>query len=253
MPFPRPADRPTAAMLRFPSVTATLSAGAPGLGKAWENDFLGPLPRQPPRAALPWSIRHMHDATLDYYDANAEAFAASTRALAFTSTQSRFLDRLPPAASVLDLGCGSGRDARFFLERGCRVTAMDGCGRMCRLASDFAGIPVRHMRFKDLRDTSAYDGVWACASLLHLPRTQLAAALARVRAALKPGGVLYASFKYGTFEGMRGGRYYTDFTEDTFAEYLRSERLGLTPEETWISADIRPERRDERWLNMFLR
>ena len=108
------------------------------------------------------------------------------------------------------------------------------------------------MLFQDLDVIAAYDGIWACASILHLPKDELKAVLEKIAAALKDQGVLYTSFKYGTFEGMRGGRYFTDFTEDSLREFFES-----VPElqifETWITNDVRPGRGEERWINILAR
>ncbi len=189
--------------------------------------------------------------SIDYYNKNAGRFITDTVSIDFHDTQERFLSWLAPASLILDLGCGSGRDTKYFLERGYRAEAADGSEEMCRYARRYTGIPVRRMLFEELDERERYDGIWACSSLLHLPRSALADVLRKTEAALKPGGVLYASFKYGTFEGERNGRYFTDLTEDSFAELLRqTERLSLR--EQWITPDARPDRADEKWLNLIL-
>ncbi len=192
------------------------------------------------------------DPTLSYYAKNAEAFAASTVDVDFSETQRRFAELLPPGARVLDLGCGSGRDSRAFLDMGFDVTATDGSPELAAIAERTAGIPVRVELFQELSDVGAYDGVWACSSILHLPKDQLADALRRVERALVPGGVLYTSFKHGDSEGERNGRHFTDFTEPTFREFV-SASCGLAVEDLWVSGDVRPGRGDERWLNALLR
>ena len=117
-------------------------------------------------------------------------------------------------------------------------------------AVDFAAT---RERFLGRLDPGAeYDGIWACASLLHVPSAGLPDIFRRMLTALKPGGIIYASFKYGTFEGDRNGRRFTDFTEETFAAFLR-HFPELTPEDQWISADVRPGRESEKRLNVILR
>lgn len=194
----------------------------------------------------------MGNQTLDYYDSNADAFVENTLHVDFSAPADRFLKLLPDRAVVLDFGCGSGRDTKYFLEKGCRVTAVDGSERLCRLASEYTGILVRQMLFQDLDEPECYDGIWACASILHLRTEELKDVLGRIRRALKPGGILYASFKYGTFSGERNGRYFTDLTEDSFRGLLE-EIPGLRLEEQWISRDVRPDRKDESWLNVLVR
>lgn len=191
--------------------------------------------------------------TLSYYDANARAFADSTRNVEFSAMRERFTSLLVPSAAILDLGCGSGRDTRAFLDAGFSVTATDGSAELCRAASELCGIPVRHELFQDLADVDAYDGVWACSSILHLPKDQLADVLTRIARALKPRGILYTSFKHGDFEGMRNGRHFTDFTEPTFRDFVATAAPTLTIEQLWTTTDVRPGRGDETWLNVILR
>ena len=190
--------------------------------------------------------------TLNYYAQNAESFAAETAAIDFSATQERFLAHLTPGAAILDYGCGSGRDTKDFLERGFRVTAVDGSPEMCTLASAYTGVPIRQMMFAELDDVEAYDGIWACASILHVPSAELPKIFRRMITALKPGGTIYASFKYGAFEGIRYGRLYNDFTEESFAEFLRQfPELSLVDQ--WLSNDPRPGREAEQSLNIIMR
>ena len=191
-------------------------------------------------------------ATIDYYNKYAKEFSDSTRDVSFTEIQDRFLSLLLPGAVILDFGCGSGRDTKYFLDRGFRVEATDGSEELCRLASDYTGIPVKHMYFEDLCECRKYDGIWACASVLHLPKAKLKDVFGRMVKALKAQGVIYTSFKYGTFEGERRGRYFTDFTLESFSESIADpENISII--EHWITGDVRPGRGEERWLNLLLR
>lgn len=190
--------------------------------------------------------------TLSYYNQNATQFCQNTVSVDFTATQTSFLSRLPAAARILDFGCGSGRDTKAFLEQGYRVDAIDGSSELCKLASEYTGIQVRHMYFQDLSAISEYDGIWACSSILHLTREELSKVMRKLITALKPNGIIYTSFKYGTFEGERNGRYFIDMTEETFADFIR-DRKELQTEEEWVSSDVRPGRSAEKWLNLILR
>ena len=187
--------------------------------------------------------------TIDYYNTNAHSFASSTRSVDFTQTQDKFLNLLPQTASILDFGCGSGRDTKYFLDAGMHVDATDGSEELCRLASEYTGIPVRQVLFEELDAKAQYDGIWACSSILHLSQESLKDVLRKMIAALKENGIIYTSFKYGTFEGERNGRFFTDFTEETFQEFV-ADVDGIRIEEMWIT---RPGRGDERWLNLILR
>lgn len=193
----------------------------------------------------------MDNSTLNYYNTNAQSFISSTLAVDFSQTQDKFLNLLPPTASILDFGCGSGRDTKYFLDAGMQVDATDGSEELCRLASEYTGIPVRQMLFEDLDAKAQYDGIWACSSILHLPKNALKDVLKKMIAALKEHGIIYTSFKYGTFEGERNGRFFTDFTEETFREFV-SDVDEIKIEESWITGDVRPGRGDERWLNLIL-
>ena len=192
------------------------------------------------------------DPTIDYYNLHAENFIESTQNVDMHHAQDRFLQLLDENASILDFGCGYGRDTKYFLDKGCRVTATDGSAELCRRASVFTGIEVQEMLFQELDDIDTYDGIWACSSILHLPKNELFSVIRKMSDALKSTGVIYTSFKYSDFEGVRNGRYFTDFTEDSFKEFI-AEIPELTIEDYWITGDVRPGRGDERWLNLILR
>ena len=190
--------------------------------------------------------------TLGYYDDHADEFYKSTVTVEFTAIQERFLAKLEADSYILDFGCGSGRDTKYFLEKGYRVDAIDGSKELCRLAGDFVGAEVKNMFFEELSEVDKYDGIWACSSILHLPIDELTNVMRKMAVALKENGVIYTSFKYGTSTGERNGRFFTDMTEEAFADFLR--RIdGLNVEEQWVTSDVRPGRGAEQWLNLILR
>ena len=190
--------------------------------------------------------------TIDYYNKNAQDFISGTLSVDFTSIQNTFLNLLPAGATILDFGCGSGRDAKYFLDHGYHVAAVDGSAELCKSASEYTGIPVKQMLFEDLDEVEMYDGIWACASILHVKKAELPGILRKISAATKSNGIIYVSFKYGDFEGERNGRYFTDMTEDSMAQLL--EMIPeLRIEKQWITGDVRDGRGEERWLNMILR
>ena len=194
----------------------------------------------------------MNQETLQYYENNAESFISGTVNADMREARQRFLQLLPENALILDFGCGSGRDTKAFLEHGYRVDAVDGSAELCRQASDYTGICVRQMLFQELDISNYYDGVWACASILHLSKIEISDVLKRISNALKPGGILYTSFKYGTFEGMRNNRYFTDFTETTLSKlWIGIDSLQII--DIWTTQDVRPGREEERWINLLAR
>ena len=145
--------------------------------------------------------------TLKFYADNAAAYVEHAKAP--TPQLVAFMARLPPGGSVLELGTGNGRDAAAMLASGLVVTPSDASPELAAEAQARLGVPVRLMAFHELDDVAAYDGVWACACLLHAPREELTDDLARIHHALRPGGLFVASFKAGSGEGRDGlGRYY---------------------------------------------
>ena len=190
--------------------------------------------------------------TIDYYERNATDFANDTGDLEFSDMQDLFLRELNDGAAILDFGCGSGRDSKYFLQKGYRVTALDGSAELCRIAEEKTGIHVIRMDFNDFDEQDKYDGIWACSSILHLSKQELKNVLIRMERALHDNGIIYASFKDGDFSGMRNGRFFTDFTEDSFRDFI-SDVEQLVIEKIWITNDVRPGRQDEKWLNMILR
>ena len=191
--------------------------------------------------------------TIQYYEEHAEEFAANTLNADMEDIRRRFLVYLPAKARILDFGCGTGRDTKVFRDLAYEVTALDGSEALCRIACDYTGAPVKHMDFRQYSpaEEELYEGIWACASLLHLKKQELLPVMQNLGKALNEGGTLYVSFKYGDYEGERNGRYFTDFTMEGFREYLK-----MLPEfrmvEYWVTGDVRPGRGNERWLNMLL-
>ena len=190
--------------------------------------------------------------TINYYNQNAARFAAETAHVNFESTQRRFTGKLHENAVILDFGCGSGRDTKYFTSQGYQADAVDGSIELCRLASEYTGVKVKNMLFHELAEVEKYDGIWACSSILHLSLHELADVMMKMITALKDGGIIYTSFKYGNYAGERNGRFFTDMTEETFADFLRMfENVKI--EEQWITSDVRPGRGEEKWLNLILR
>jgi SAM-dependent methyltransferase len=191
--------------------------------------------------------------TLEFYDKEAAAYAVRADGIGIPKHLPKFADALPKHAAVLDLGCGTGRDTRALIDAGLTVTAVDGSPEMAREAEKRIDRPVRVQLFEDLDDVSAFDGIWANASLLHVPRAGIPKVLARVYRALKPGGLLFASFKSGGKEGRDSlGRYYN---------YLNAGELTalLHAAGPWASLDLKEGRgagydgTETGWVAVFAR
>ncbi|WP_311778971.1 MULTISPECIES: class I SAM-dependent methyltransferase [Pantoea] len=190
--------------------------------------------------------------TQHYYQHNAQQFFESTVAVDMAQIRDRFTALLPAHGSVLDAGCGSGRDAKAFAEQGFQVEAFDASPELAELASQHSGLPVKVMRFQELDVSAHYDGIWCCASLLHVPRAELPEVFRRLAKALKAGGVLYASFKYGQGKREDNGRVFTDMREGEIGGMLTDNEIaGLRVVQEWMSEDRRPDRND-RWVNAII-
>jgi len=189
---------------------------------------------------------------MDYYTNNAKAFVESTLHVDMQPLYQRFLPLLPERAHILDAGCGSGRDARYFIDHGYRVTAFDASAEITVLAEREIGQTVQVQRLQEIKCQHQFDGVWACATLLHVPLSELTEVFRRLHRTLKSDGVLYASFKYGSGEHERDGRRFTDMNE-TALDQLLSELVRFSKIEVWVSEDRRPQRATQKWLNILLR
>lgn len=187
--------------------------------------------------------------TLEYYDQNNKVFIDGTLNVDFSETQDKFLSFLKPGDKILDFGCGSGRDTKYFLEKGFEVTAIDGSKKMCEFASQFTGINITQLDFLDFYEKERYNGIWACSSILHLNSKELLRVLKNISAALKPDGIFYTSFKYGTFEGERNGRFFNDMTQTKFSKSLKKIRF-LEVLENWVTEDVRTGHKNEKWFNV---
>lgn len=185
--------------------------------------------------------------TNQYYEQFATEFFDRTVGANMTEIHRRFLAQLAPGGRVLDAGCGSGRDAKAFAEAGFQVTAFDASAELARLASAHCGFAVAVRCFEDVDEVDSFDGIWCCASLLHVSSAAMRSTLDRLWRALRPGGTLYVSFKHGTGERMQGGRRFTDADEPTLRQWL-GRWSDLYQLDVWLTDDQRPDR-TERWIN----
>ncbi|MBY6107314.1 class I SAM-dependent methyltransferase [Ferrimonas balearica] len=189
--------------------------------------------------------------SIDFYNQNADDFFENTVNVDMSSLYGAFTQHLPQGAKILDAGCGSGRDSKAFAEMGYDVTAFDASAEMVERATAHAGIPVHQLHFDEIPWVDRFDGIWSCASLLHVPRAELPKTLQTIANALKANGTWYASFKYGNSEREKEGRHFTDLDEAQLAELIQP-LLTMEITKVWITEDKRPDR-NEQWLNVVLR
>lgn len=188
-----------------------------------------------------------------YYDAHAGEFCRNTVGMDMSELYVPFLREIPPGAAILDAGSGSGRDSAFFLRNGYRVLSIDASSEMVAATSRLSGQPALLMRFDEIAFDAAFEGIWACASLLHVARQDLPPTLERLTKALKPGGVLYLSFKYGDSERIESGRFFTNMDEVSFRQLLATQP-DLESLRVWIIDDFRNDRPGRlRWFNAMVR
>jgi SAM-dependent methyltransferase len=167
--------------------------------------------------------------TRNYYETHAESYFCETIGLDVSANRQLFLDQLPAHAHLLDLGCGAGRDSLAFVQQGHDVLPLDASPRLATLASRHIGRPVVVADYRDLDYDAEFDGIWACASLLHCPKDRIVAVFGRIVRALKPNGVWYMSFKFGAGERYDpAGRFFNDYTADTLtAELARTPKTEI--------------------------
>lgn len=188
----------------------------------------------------------------DYYEENAGAFIVATRDVDMSDARGRFLavvpSRLDGPARILDAGSGSGRDALAFRRLGHDVEACDASPAMVAATHAHAAVPTRHLRFEDFAWAHPFEGIWACASLLHVAEVDLPGVVDRLAAHLVPDGALYLSFKRGTGERVKDGRRFTDMTAERLETLLNLCGAFNAPD-IWESRDCRPGRASEVWVN----
>ena len=193
-----------------------------------------------------------NDKTIEYYNINAEKFYNNTVGIELNDFYIKFLKYIPDGGKILDLGCGSGRDTLYFLQKGYDVISMDASEEMVKLSSELTKRKTLFLRIEDIDFQNQFDGIWACASLLHIDKTLTESVYNILCNALIDGGVLYASYKYGKGTSILEDRYYNNYDEKSFTEMIDNvENFDLITH--WITSDLRPDREDEKWLNVLLK
>ena len=187
--------------------------------------------------------------TLDFYNNNSKIYIETTLTIDMSKLYNEFLNNIPKGGTILDLGCGSGRDSKAFVDKGYKVTAVDGSKELAQSASKLIGRDVLVSKFEDLSLIDKFDGIWACASLLHVNKRDILDVIKNVSSNLNNNGIFYMSFKYGEDEYIdEKGRYFNCYTEETFNELINKVE-GLKIMKVYKTIDIVPGRGDITWLN----
>jgi SAM-dependent methyltransferase len=190
--------------------------------------------------------------SITYYDDHCERFVKETFEIDMSFVYQPFLELVPAGGRLLDAGCGSGRDALAFSRLGFEVDAFDASSRCVEQARTLTGLQIEQLRFDEMAFENEFDGIWACASLLHVRRQQLDEVLGSFHRALRDHGVAYLSFKKGDQDTEKDGRYFTNFTLGEFDAWV-SQAQGWICLEAWLSEDLRPDRQKEFWVNGLLK
>jgi 2-polyprenyl-3-methyl-5-hydroxy-6-metoxy-1,4-benzoquinol methylase len=191
--------------------------------------------------------------TLAFYNKNARQFCASTQRLNLRKLYSAFLHELPSTAHILDAGCGSGRDTKAFLAKGHKVKAIDASHQLALMATKFTGQHCQTVSFQNMDFHHEFDGIWACASLLHISHAEMPVVLRRFANALKHDGVLFVSLKEGHGEHIsEDGRFFSHYTPTDFAALLTGEGLFRTLR-AWKTNTPDSSGQITGWLNFLAR
>lgn len=190
--------------------------------------------------------------TIDFYNNNAKDYFNFTYNADMSVQYEHFLQYIKRNGKILDLGCGSGRDSLYFKNKGYDVTAIDGSEELCKLAREYTGLDVKCMDFSEINDIDYYDGIWACASLLHLDNDKLLDVLKKLRIALKDMGYLFVALKNGVGEEeTENGRYYNYF-EVADVEKIASN-LNFEISEVYMSRSVNNPDETKYWNNFILK
>lgn len=190
--------------------------------------------------------------SIEYYNKYAAKIYEDTVDMDVSELLNQFLKELEEGDTILDLGCGSGRDSLVMYDMGYDVTPLDASEEMCKLAEIHTGLDVLLMSCEDMEFENVFDGIWACDSLIHVPKNEMPEILCRLCDALCPRGVLYLSVRKGEFEGFRGERYFCDYTMESLTAMV--ERTGLFEIlKIWETEDARANHPDTMWVNMLAR
>ena len=185
---------------------------------------------------------------MDYYQKNSSEYINKTKDADLSKERDELLKMLPKKCKILDIGFGSGRDSLAFKELGYDVISIDSCNEFCEYGKSL-GLNVMNINVKDITFNNEFDGIWACASLLHIEYNELANVFNKIRIAMKDDAAFYCSFKYGDFEGVKDERYYTDMTLEKIQAVLINTNLRII--KYWLKEDSL--NRDNKWISFLLK
>jgi len=187
--------------------------------------------------------------SLNYYNENSQKFIEDTFNVSMESLLTEFTTLLKKGAAILDIGCGSGRDSKWFLEHGYDVWAHDGSEEMVAHCQSFLKHKVELATFEEYYTDKKFDGLWACASLLHVSREKLPEVIKKYVSFLIEGGVFFMSFKLRDKDYEKDGRLFTNFDEEGIKALVK-EIPNLDIVRLFVTSDVRTDRVDEGWISV---
>jgi SAM-dependent methyltransferase len=200
--------------------------------------------------SLTTSIDDPTESTIEFYERHAHEYFERTVSADLSPIYDAFVKRVRPCGRVLDAGCGSGRDLKNLRGRGFDAIGIDASAALVALAAEYSGAESFKMRLEEINFKGSFDAVWACASLLHVPKVRIISVPSRLRIALVHGGILFASVQLGKGEMLSpDGRFFAYYQEDEISGLLTAS--GFSVDTSWISEDTLPSRRPLHWLNIF--
>ena len=203
--------------------------------------------------------KQVSKSTLNYYDENAVEFAIQTVNIDMHDLYELFLNQLPQTDTqcILDVGCGSGRDANYFAKQGYDVTAIDVSAELIQWAQRHhmsSKIDWHHLDFSGIEKqpwANKFTGIWACASLLHVPFLELPCIIESLLETLADDGVMYLSFKYGQGERVDNARFFCDMNETRW-KIIVTKIPQVIEYDIWLSADKRADCKNA-WFNVMIK
>lgn len=188
---------------------------------------------------------------MNYYNTNAKEFFNNTINVDMTTLYNEFEKYLKPNDNILDLGCGSGRDSLYFINKGFNVTSIDNSFKLAKIASEYINQNVMCLNMLDLNFKNEFNAIWACASILHIKKSEILTVFNKCFNALKENGIFYSSYKYGDKEEEINGRFFNFYTESSIKSLIN--KTSFCVQKIFVTNDVRKEKEGEQWLNVILK
>lgn len=189
---------------------------------------------------------------LEYYEINAKRYADQTFSVDMSEQYKKFLSLLKERARILDVGSGSGRDACYFQNHGYQVTALEPSKNLCREIQKVFSGEIVCSDIQSYQPEQRFDGIWACASFLHLQEKEVLSFFEKINLYLDDNGIVYLSGKNGISTGEAAdGRYFLEFT-DQLVEKILSANRHIYLKKLWYTEDA-SGRKGFQWMNVILR